>query len=43
MNLKKEKNGTAKFKQLDAAQMDKIKSGLLVEITNPDGTTTVWI
>ena len=41
--MKKNKINAAKFQQLDAAQMDKIIGGLLVEITNPDGTTTVWI
>jgi len=35
--MKKLKKNAAKFRQLDAAQMDKIKGGIWIEVKDKDG------
>jgi hypothetical protein len=42
--MKTVKKDAASFKKMDAAQMEKIKGGYWVEITNPDGSKTkIWV
>ena len=42
--MKKAKKSTESFQVLNTVQMDKIKGGEWVEVTNPDGTKTlIWV
>jgi hypothetical protein len=42
--MKKAKKSTESFQVLNTVQMDKIKGGQWVEVTNPDGTKTlIWV
>lgn len=38
------KKDAASFKKLDAVQMEKIKGGGWIQVTNPDGTVSrIWV
>jgi len=42
--MKTQKRDAASFKKMDDVQIEKIKGGRWLEVTNPDGTISlIWI